>query len=162
MPHMHTLIRLGLFALVLLGSGMSQAQESLPPQLRDWQGWVLRGEEFRRCPFLASTNLQPGQPIDASAFRCVWPERLSLNVDARGGTFSQRWQVFSDSWVTLPGSLEHWPLDVRLNGGLAAVVAVDGAPTLRLQPGTYTSAVDSSGARGPSHCRSRISPRSST
>jgi hypothetical protein len=134
---MHTLIRLGLVALVFLGSGFAQAQESLPAQLRDWQGWVLRGEEFRRCPFLASTNLQPGQPIDASAFRCVWPERLALNVDARGGAFTQRWQVFSESWVTLPGSLEHWPLDVRVNGAPGAVVSVDGSPTLRLQPGAY-------------------------
>ena len=134
---MHTLIRSGLVAFVFLGSGLAQAQESLPPQLRDWQGWVLRGEEFRRCPFLASANLQPGQPIEASAFRCVWPERLTLSVDARGGTFAQRWQVFSESWVTLPGSLEHWPLDVRVNGAPAAVVAVQGAPTLRLPPGTY-------------------------
>ncbi len=134
---MFTLIRLGLVALALLGSSVAQAQQTLPPPLRDWQGWVLRGEEFRRCPFLASANPQPAQPIDASAFRCVWPERLTLNVDARGGTFAQRWQVFSESWVTLPGNLEHWPLDVRLNGAPAAVVAVDGAPTLRLQPGAH-------------------------
>jgi len=136
---MHTLIRLGLAAFAFLGSvtAHAQTQDSLPPPLRDWQAWVLRGEEFRRCPFLASANLQPGQPIEASAFRCIWPERLTLDVDARGGSFAQRWQVFSESWVTLPGSLEHWPLDVRVNGAPAAVVAVDGAPTLRLGPGVY-------------------------
>jgi hypothetical protein len=136
---MLTLIRLGLFALALAGSftARAQAPDPLPSQLRDWQGWVLHGEEFRRCPFLASANPQPGQPIDASAFRCVWPERLTLNLDARGGSFAQRWQVFSESWVTLPGSLEHWPLDVRVNGAPAAVVAVNGAPTLRLGAGNY-------------------------
>jgi len=134
---MHTLIRSGLIAFAFLGSMTARAQDPLPAPLRDWQGWVLRGEEFRRCPFLASANLQPGQPIDAGAFRCVWPERLTLNVDARGGTFAQRWQVFSESWVTLPGNLEHWPLDVRVDGAPGAVVAVNGAPTLRLAPGTY-------------------------
>jgi hypothetical protein len=134
---MHTLFRLGLVAFALCASAALQAQESVPQALRDWQGWVLRGEEFRRCPFLASSNPQPGQPVDASAFRCVWPERLTLAVDARGGTFAQRWQVFSESWVTLPGSLEHWPVDVRVNGAPAPLVAVGGVPTLRLQPGNY-------------------------
>jgi hypothetical protein len=134
---MHTLVRLALVALVFLGSSSTRAQDPLPPSLREWQGWVLRGEEFRRCPFLASAAPQPAQPIDATFFRCVWPERLTLNVDARGGSFAQRWQVFSDSWVRLPGNLEHWPLDVRVNGAPAAVVSADGAPTLRLQAGSY-------------------------
>jgi hypothetical protein len=134
---MHMSVRLGLITLALCASLASHAQESVPPPLRDWQSWVLKGEEFRRCPFLASSTPQPDQPVDAAAFRCVWPERLTLAVDARGGTFSQRWQVFAESWVTIPGSLEYWPLDVRVNGAPAPVVAVDGAPTLRLQPGTY-------------------------
>ena len=59
-------------------------------------------------------------------------------VDARGGTFSQRWQVYTDSWVTLPGDVEHWPRDVRLDGAPAAVVAYQERPSLRLAPGTYT------------------------
>ena len=69
-------------------------------------------------PGIRATS-QPGEPIDADAFRCVWPERLTLAVDARGGTFTQRWQVFADSWVALPGDLEHWPQDVRVNGAPA-------------------------------------------
>src|SRR6185312_13059472 len=109
---MRAFIRAGLAALVLV-SNVSWAQEAVPPELRHWQGWVLKGEEFRRCPFLASTRLEPGNPVDAAAFRCAWPERLGLNVDARGGSFTQRWQVYAESWVTLPGNLEHWPQDVR-------------------------------------------------
>jgi hypothetical protein len=136
---MHRLVRAALLALVFCGP-LLEAQESIPAALRDWQGWVLRGEEFRRCPFLANTALTPGQPIDKSAFRCAWPERLSIAVDARGGNFTQRWQVFADSWVTLPGNLEHWPRDVRVNGAPAAVVAANGAPALRLAAGSYTIA----------------------
>ncbi|HEX6397521.1 MAG TPA: hypothetical protein VFZ95_08870, partial [Steroidobacteraceae bacterium] len=134
---MRALLRAGLTALVFCVSTVSWAQDALPPELRNWQGWVLKGEEFRRCPFLASTPLEPGKPIDAAAFRCAWPERLSLDVDARGGKFTQRWQVYADSWVTLPGSPEHWPQDVRVDGAPGAVVEHGGAPSLRLSPGNH-------------------------
>ncbi len=109
---MHRLVRAELIALAICCPLVSLSQETVPPALRDWQVWALKGEEFRRCPFLASASLQPDQPIDASAFPCVWPERLTLAVDTHGGSFTQRWQVYSESWVTLPGSLEHWPQGV--------------------------------------------------
>src|SRR5262245_24434012 len=136
---MRASLRAGLAALVFCGS-MAFAQDSLPPELRNWQGWVLKGEEYRRCPFLASAQLEPGQPVDASAFRCAWPERLGVEVDARGGKFNQRWQVYAESWVTLPGSVEHWPQDVRVNGAPGAVVEHAGQPSLRLAPGNYSIA----------------------
>ena len=116
---------------------MAHAQDAIPPALREWQGWVLHDQEFRRCPFAAS-DAEAGEPIDAAEFRCVWPERLALAVEARDGTFSQRWQVYAESWVALPGNAEHWPRDVRLNGGPVAVVEVDDVPSVRLKPGTYT------------------------
>jgi hypothetical protein len=60
-----------------------------------------------------------------------------LSVDARGGSFTQRWQVFAPSWVALPGDVEHWPRDVKLDGAPAPLVANDGIPQLRLAPGSY-------------------------
>jgi len=139
---MHVFMRATLLALAFCCIAISQAiaQESIPPELRNWQGWVLKGEEFRRCPFLASSlaNRSGEQPLDASAYRCVWPERLTLNVDARGGTFTQRWQVYANSWLTLPGNLEFWPQDVRVDGAPGAVVARGGIPTLLLAAGNYT------------------------
>jgi len=137
---MHRFMRAMLFALAFCCSTASQSQEAIPPDLRAWQTWVLKGEEFRRCPFLVAAGQQASQPIDASAYRCVWPERLTLSVDARGGNFTQRWQVYSDSWVGLPGNLEHWPQDVRVNGAPGAVVVRGGTPSLRLVPGGYTVA----------------------
>jgi len=134
---MNTLVRAGLVALAFCCPLVSISQEAVPPALRDWQVWALKGEEFRRCPFLASANLKPDQPIEASAFRCVWPERLTLVVNAHDGSFMQRYQVYSETWVTLPGSLEHWPQDVRVNGAPGAVVTRDELPTLRLPPGNY-------------------------
>ncbi len=105
---------------------------TVPPGLQGWEGWVLHGAEHRRCPFLFAQD-----PSQEASYRCAWPGRLQLNVDARGGRFSQRWQVFADSWVALPGNLETWPRDVRANNTAAAVVERDGRPQLRLVAGDY-------------------------
>ena len=136
---MHTHLRAALMALAVgfLGIAPARSQDSIPPPLREWQGWVLKGEEFRRCPFLSNVTLTPGAPIDAAAYRCAWPERLNLAVDARGGAFTQRWQVYAAGWVQLPGDAEHWPRDVRLNGAPAAVVQMQGFPQVRVAAGSY-------------------------
>ncbi|MGQ0429482.1 MAG: hypothetical protein ACT4UQ_06095 [Gammaproteobacteria bacterium] len=62
---------------------------------------------------------------------------MTLTVDARGGGFSQRWLVYADSWVRLPGDLNHWPENVQIDGAAAPVVARDGIPAVRLGPGTH-------------------------
>lgn len=121
-----------LLPLVCAGVAWGQ-EEPIPKALADWQGWVLRGQEFRRCPFLAN-----GSTPDQSSYQCVWPERLELTVDARGGHFSQRWHVYSESWVGLPGDLAHWPESVQVDGRPAALVARNSVPSLRLAPGAHT------------------------
>jgi hypothetical protein len=92
----------------------------------------MKDQEFRRCPFLAGTDAS-----SESSHRCAWPERLQLTVDPRGGRFAQRWQVYNDSWVALPGDLEHWPQAVELDGKPAPLVAREGIPFVRLIPGTH-------------------------
>ncbi|MDQ2639728.1 MAG: hypothetical protein M3Y79_03990, partial [Pseudomonadota bacterium] len=128
---MRHVIRL-LMAMLMAWNVTAQAAEAIPGPLREWQGWVLQGQEFRACPFLATRT-----PGDANAHVCAWPGALTLDLSASGGTFRQRWQVYSESWVRLPGSLEHWPRDLRLDGAAAAVVAREGVPQLQLSPGTH-------------------------
>ena len=151
---MRKLLQAGWFALALLTTLPATAADApLPPALRDWQSWVLNGQEFRRCPFIANGGRSGHQPIPDADYRCVWPERLTLSVDSRGGTFSQRWQVYAESWVTLPGDERYWPRDVRVNGesmsgaailaGDIAVVnrarsAIDYAIVLALLDGEFT------------------------
>lgn len=108
------------------------APVAVPPELEAWRGWALDGLEYRRCPLIATS-----QADSAAAFRCVWPERLSLSLDARGGRFTQQWQLYAQSWVRLPGNSEHWPQDVRVNGAPGAVVMRDGHPALQLLQGAY-------------------------
>ena len=115
-----------------VGAAAERADNAIPRALEDWQAWALKDQEFRRCPFLAGTNAS-----SETSHRCAWPERLQLTVDARGGRFAQRWQVYSDSWVALPGDLEHWPQVVELDGKPAPLVARDGIPFVRLTPGSH-------------------------
>ena len=138
------------FAAAVLASVVSAtavAQVVVPPELAAWEGWVLQGREQRRCPFLinpglisagATNGVEPGGAlIDDRAYRCAWPGPLQLAVDATGGHFTQSWRVFSESWVTLPGSLLQWPRDVRLGSAVAAVVEREGRPQLRLAAGAH-------------------------
>jgi len=134
------------FALVLLAasagwSGCLQAARAtpagaepsgIPRGLEDWRAWALKGQEFLRCPFSAS-----GDPTSASAHRCAWPERLQLEADAHGGRFAQRWHVYAESWIALPGDASHWPQDVALDGNPAAVVSREDMPYVLLPAGTH-------------------------
>lgn len=125
--------RFVLVCVLALGNPLLAAEVAVPPELQPWQNWVLQGEEFRRCPFLTGNA-----SAEAHAFQCTWPERLVLDLGPQGGRFSQRWLVFAESWVSLPGSLDQWPRDVQVNGARAAVVARNGVPQVRLTPGAYT------------------------
>ena len=104
--------------------------DTVPEVLRPWIGWVLHGpaEEQLACPQLN------GREDDRV---CAWPARLSLAVTDKGGTFSQEWEVFHAGLAKLPGSDEHWPLDVRVDGKPAAVVSSDDNPALELAPGHH-------------------------
>jgi hypothetical protein len=121
-----------LMGLLAIWTAQAHAASPVPESLREWQAWVMHGQEFRACPFISTR-----QPGNAGSHICAWPGPLMLDLDAEGGTFRQRWQVQVDSWVRLPGSIEHWPRDLRLNGAAAPVVAREGAPQLHLGPGTH-------------------------
>ena len=115
-----------------VGAAPENPETAIPRALEDWQAWAMKDQEFRRCPFLAGADAS-----DESSHRCAWPERLQLTVDAHGGRFAQRWEVYSDSWVALPGDLEHWPKAVEVDGKLAPLVAREGIPFLRLPAGSH-------------------------
>ncbi|MGH7806154.1 MAG: hypothetical protein ACREQJ_17525, partial [Candidatus Binatia bacterium] len=73
-----------LFVAASPAAGAPLAREEVPEPLRPWIDWVLRGHEEERCPFLSSA------PDER---RCVWPSRLSLELDDRGGRFRQDFDV---------------------------------------------------------------------
>jgi hypothetical protein len=130
--------------LALLCSAVAQAQSPIPKELEGWQNWVLDGQAFRHCPFLANTDGSgEGNRI------CAWPARLTLELNQRGGRFTQTWESYSEGWVPLPGNLEYWPSAVTVNGVVAAVVARDGIPQIRASEGTFTIAGSFAWAKRP-------------
>ena len=121
-----------LFASLPLGSSWAASHRDLavPEVLRPWVPWVLQSDEAlaARCPMLA------GQEDETA---CLWPARLELKVDGRGGAFSQEWQIYNHGLVGLPGGDEHWPLDVKVDGRPARVMDRDDGPMLWLEPGRH-------------------------
>ena len=121
--------------LLALAPGVAFAEplsrDQVPEPLAPWVDWVLRDAPDAVCPFVHGLGERR---------QCVWPSRLTLTLDARGGRFEQQWRVFRPSWVPLPGDLKNWPEDVTVDETRTAVVNKGGAPGLRLPPGRHTIA----------------------
>jgi hypothetical protein len=100
----------------------------IPPELGRWRSWVLHGQDEALCP--SAYN-------DGTAVRCQWPTQLTVHVHDDGALFKQRWLVFAQGWVPLPGSLEMWPDGVVVDGNSAAVVNRGNQPSVRLSPGEH-------------------------
>jgi hypothetical protein len=130
--------------LAFLCNAVVQAESPIPKELEGWQNWVQDGQEFRHCPFLASTD-----GSSKSNRICAWPGRLTLELNQRGGRFTQTWENYSEGWVPLPGNLEYWPSVVTVNGVVATVVARDGIPQIRASEGTFTIAGSFAWAKRP-------------
>ena len=129
---MYKTLRLFVCALLLV-TGPLCAQDYIPEELEGWQQWVLKDRAYRNCPFLY--NAVPANPAD---FLCAWPGELRLDVTADGARFSQPWTVLEqDQWIVLPGSTAHWPDQVTANGRAVAVTTRNGAPSVRLAPGSW-------------------------
>jgi hypothetical protein len=121
------------FVYLFANSAAPQTTEpAIPPELKDWRGWVLKDLDYRACPFLANET-----PNRAEAFVCAWPGSLNLDAAADGARFHVRWRVEAPTFVPLPGDAEHWPQQVTVNGQRQAVVGRDGAPWLWLTAGSY-------------------------
>jgi hypothetical protein len=103
-------------------------REQVPEPLKPWVDWVLRGHEDAACPFFEGT---------ADRRECVWPARLTLELDDKGGRFIQQWRAYRDAWAVLPGDASRWPQDVRVDGKPAPLTLHDGSAALRLSKGRH-------------------------
>jgi len=123
-----------LFVLLQLFAATAlPAQSYVPPDLQDWQQWVLQDQEFRTCPFYFNRRA-----TERADFVCAWPGELELSATASGGRFSQSWTVYAEEqWVALPGGVEYWPEQVVANDRAVEVVARGNVPSVRLTPGSY-------------------------
>ncbi|WP_407278019.1 hypothetical protein U5817_15925 [Aromatoleum evansii] len=123
----------GLLACVSLahaGTGRMSPEE-VPPPLRPWVDWARHNPPAPECPRTAS---EP-EPV-----HCIWPAGIEMQLSARQGAFTMTVDAFGDGAVELPGDIETWPREVRLDGEPVAVVPANGRPSLRVGPGHHVVA----------------------
>jgi hypothetical protein len=102
--------------------------KEIPEALQPWKGWATWDDAERVCPT---------PYYDPKNHLCFWPSRLTLDVSANQSRFDLSVTVFGESWIPLPGGEGAWPMGVKANGILQAVVEHDSHPSVKLLPGTY-------------------------
>ncbi len=111
----------------LLESAHAQSRQ-IPEALKPWQDWATWDDQHFGCP----------PQFDGFDKRiCFWPSRLTLSVRESDATFDVGVNVYSETWVPLPGNGDTWPIDVRANDEPVVVIARDGIPSVRLPAGEY-------------------------
>jgi hypothetical protein len=102
--------------------------EQIPEPLKPWISWVSKDNPERDCPFLHNNHDQK---------RCSWSSNLSLNLANNKSEFVATWQIYKESWVNLPGDIQHWPVNITVNNKTALIIEKYGKPAIKLASGFY-------------------------
>ena len=100
----------------------------VPAPLAPWVPWARFDADPRQCAFLDG---------DAALRRCAWPGQLALTLDARGGRFAQTVRVDTPVLFALPGEASQWPVELRVDGKPAPVLAEADRPVVALAAGDH-------------------------
>ncbi len=123
-----------LICVVFSCSFSASAREDIPAPdlLKDWQQWILSQDKWLSCaPRLGQAWNQAGGRL------CLWSGPMQLALDDDRGRFSVVVTVYAESNVALPGSQEHWPQQVTVNGAAAPVIRIKNRPAVLLEAGEY-------------------------
>jgi hypothetical protein len=122
-----SVLAVGAFFLGIAADAAAQPfpESDLPPALRPWAAWVRDETPDRVCTAVGGTAV------------CLWPGRLDLRLGAGGGGFGL--DAYADRAVDLPlpGDVQRWPQDVRLDARPAVVTDRDGVPFVRIASGAH-------------------------
>lgn len=128
LKYLSVFVLLSLFALsILAANAKSLSRADVPDQLSPWVDWVMHDEREVGCPYRYNDEDRT----------CAWPSRLQLDLKAKGGQFTQQWELYSESLIQLPGEADHWPLNVTSNDLKLLVQSMDGDPYVRLPKGKH-------------------------
>jgi hypothetical protein len=104
------------------------AGDAVPQVLEEWKSWVLHGQKAWFCPEVAGERDEEF---------CAWPGELRLQAEEKAARFAQVWEMQREGPAALPGSREHWPEQVTVDGEAHPVLARDGAPVVWLPSGRH-------------------------
>ncbi|MBW6454042.1 MAG: hypothetical protein K0A92_09730 [Methyloprofundus sp.] len=104
------------------------ATTDIPKPLEPWVNWVLEDSPRYQCPFSYNNHQQK---------YCAWPSQLNLTLNKQQGQFNSYWQVYNDSYISLPGDSNFWPQNVSINDKPAIVIKHNNSPTIKLSAGQY-------------------------
>lgn len=99
----------------------------IPEPLKQWIPWVLKDNPSIQCPISYKQNKH----------FCAYPGSLNIKLKQNTGNFQQTWQVFAESWITLPGDMSNWPVEVTVNKKTRPVINHYNKPALLLPKGNY-------------------------
>lgn len=116
-----------LWSLLMLLSTTVPASPAVPEPLAPWVEWVAEKVPERDCPFLQAAGQRA----------CLWVNAVELRLTDEGGDFVLAGQAHAEAWLLLPGSREHWPHRVQLNGAEAILLEQQGYPALRIPAGAF-------------------------
>ncbi|MFK8050955.1 MAG: hypothetical protein AB8B81_21185 [Halioglobus sp.] len=106
-----------------------------------WESWILESHPQQNCPWLMGKN---------NAKSCIWPGKLSVSANDRGGSFSQTLDIYEKrALVALPGSSDHWPTSVAVDGKPAEIIERNNRPYVALTAGNHTVTGDFSWSKRP-------------
>lgn len=115
---------------ILLGTVLLLVTNSVfAAPMDQWEPWILENHPQQNCPWIMGKG---------NAKSCVWPGKLTLNANENGGNFSQTLDVYEKSvFVALPGSADHWPTGVAVDGKPASIVERNKRPHVALSAGSH-------------------------
>ncbi len=129
---MPSLFKIILFSLSLIFFSLSVCSENIPSDLLEWKDWVAYKQEFRDCPYLARKDSSKKEN-----YLCAWPSTLRLEVNDKQLMFSQNWSLLDESKIPLPGNINQWPQNVKVNNKDTVVLKINNKPYLHLKKGDY-------------------------
>ncbi len=119
--HYSRLLLITLFSLSL--APLAQAEREIPAPLLEWQDWATWDvKDLDNPPVYNNPQKRLG----------LWPSQLSLNITKTSGNFTLQTTTYGEDWITLPGTRDLWPQNVKRNGQPVAVTERNGKPVVYL------------------------------
>ena len=118
-----------IWIMVLCGMLLVSANFVFSDPMEKWESWILEDYQQHDCPWIMTKG---------NGKACIWPGKLALIANNQGAVFTYFIDVYEKSaLVALPGTTEHWPTDVMINGKTAPVIERSMRPYIRVSSGRH-------------------------